>query len=373
MQSKKIKLYQNVEFKNITTDNSAQIITIEGYASVYRYMDGSLVVDRDEEIVNTDGIMLDSYMENPVLIFNHDWNLVIGKVIEITKDYTGLKVKAEVYKLTNYEHIFEAVQKGLIKSFSLGFRAKDYKWYDDETIEISESILYEISLAPVQSNPKALFDVIGTKSVGVKLSEIKDQNDLTCDDMQCFIKNLKGENTVSKSQKEIITKEPSADPATPAEPKVEEPKPAEPATPAEPKPAEPAEPKVEEPKAAEQTVPAEPKATEPVTKKDPMVDLATLVNSLAEAQLKADELRKQKEDEAKAKVEADAQQAVQAEKDKAQLVLDYITAQAETVKNIPVDELDVDAYDPIYEAITTLQEVIEAKVMEAVEAAKQSA
>lgn len=368
-QSKNFKLYQNVEFKNVGTNDTSSVLIIEGYASMYKNMDGSLVVDRDDEIVNTDGMDISAYLDNPVLVFNHNWDVVIGKIIEITKEYAGLKVKAEVHKLTNYEHIFEGVQKGLIKSFSMGFRAKNYKWYDDDTLEIVESKLFEISLAPVQSNPKALFDVIGTKSVGVSLKEIKEQNELTCDDMQCFIKNLKGEDIVNKSQKDVIIKEPAeptapAEPATPADPKPVDPVtpapvPAEPATPADPKPVDP----VAEPAAAADPKPAK-------ADKDPIVDLATLVNSIAEAQLKADELRKQKEAEATAKVEADKQAAEQAEKDKAKLVLDYITAQAEAVKNIPVDELDVDSYDPIYEAVTTLQEAIEAKVMEAVEAAK---
>lgn len=360
----KAKVYQGVSIKAVTLNDSSTVAIIEGYASLYRHIDGKIVVDRDNEIVNTDNLLIDNYRNNPVICYNHDWDLPIGTAIEITKNPSGLYVKAEIHKLTGLEYIFEGVVKGIIKTFSLGFVPHNYDYYEGDVLEITDAELFEISLAPVQSNPGAIFTVIGTKSLGVNASIIKEQNNMTCDDISCMLKS-KGKNVNIEGQTPV-TKAPEVPEPVAAEP-VKEPTPAEPAK--EPAAVESVKEPVDTPAVEQVKEPVK----EPTTpKSDPVVDLATLVNSIAEAQLKADELRKQKADADKAKEDADKQAAIDADKARVQGILDYITAQAETVKSTPIESLDIDTYDPIYEAITTLQEAIESKVMEAIEASKQA-
>jgi hypothetical protein len=257
-----------------------------------------------------------------------------------------LFITAEVHKITGFEHVFEGVVKGLIKSFSIGFIPKGYTFYDDDTVEISSASLIEISLAPVQSNPQSLFTVIGTKSL-INVKEIKEQNDLTCDSLSCFMSKIKG------IKMDIIEKEvtPAAEPVVAPEAKIDD------------KPA--ADPKVEVTSTIEPVV--------PVAAPEPKVDLATLVQSIAEANIKADEIRATQaaEQAAKEQAEKDAQET--AKQNRVTDALTYLKEQAELIKNTSPEDLDVDAYDNLYEVVSDVQEALEAKVLAAINAGKTAA
>ena len=345
MNEKQIKLYQAVQIKNVDISTSDPTVAIiSGYASVYRKANGELQVDRDQELVNTDNIDLEDYLKNPVLCYNHNWENVIGKTLTISKDYTGLYITAEVHKITNFEHVFEGVIKGLIKSFSIGFIPKGYTFYDDDTVEIEKSSLIEISLAPVQSNPEALFNVIGTKSL-TSVKEIKEQNGLTCDDVACFMSKIKGINMKT----EVKTAEVVNDPAPVAE---VTPTPEPVATPA--------------PVAEIKTEPVATPA--PVEKSEPKVDLATLVQSIAEANIKADEMRQAQIAEVEAQKAQEIKQQEEAKQARITDALAYLKEQATLIADTKPEDLDVDAYEDLYEVVSNVQEALEQKVLAAITA-----
>lgn len=355
---RQIGLRQSAELKLISMDgrddieDKDSIVYIEGYASVYRKSDGNYQIDRDDELVNTDNLDLTSYIANPVIVWNHDWSVPVGKVTSITKDMYGIYVKGEIHKLEGLESKYEAVKKGLVKSFSIGFVPKDIRLVNDEIVEISTAELVEVSIAPVQSNPAALFTVTGKKSLGISVKDIAEQNNLTNEEIKgMYGEKLKGENM-------IITK--STDPvASAVEPKVE---PA--VTPVEPKP---------EPKVEPTVTPVEPKvepAVAPTTSVEPTVapamtipTLDSLSATIAAAVAKAEEAKEVKRlEEEKLKKDAEEQSKLAAEQ-KVKDALAYIKEQADKISSTEVSQLDFDAIEEFYEAVSTATDAINEKVI----------
>ena len=330
---KQIGLRQSAELKLVSMDDRDDIedrdsiVYIEGYASVYRKSDGNYQIDRDDELVNTDNLDLTSYIANPVIVWNHDWSVPVGKVTSITKDMYGIYVKGEIHKLEGLESKYEAVKKGLVKSFSIGFVPKDIRLVNDEIVEISTAELVEVSIAPVQSNPAALFTVTGKKSLGISVKDIAEQNNLTNEEIKgMYGEKLKGENM-------IITK--STDPVSSAvEPKVE------PAV-------TPVEPKVEPAVAPAVTLPT----------------LDSLSATIAAAVAKAEEAKEAKRlEEEKLKKDAEEQSKLAAEQ-KVKDALAYIKEQADKISSTEVSQLDFDAIEEFYEAVSTATDAINEKVI----------
>jgi len=106
-------LYQSMDIKMLGEDEQDSVVFISGYASVYRTPEGSIQVDRDDETVNTDNIDLTSYEKNPILIYNHQFDRVVGRITKITKDYKGLYVEAEVHRLHGEEAAYECILPSL--------------------------------------------------------------------------------------------------------------------------------------------------------------------------------------------------------------------------------------------------------------------
>ena len=334
---RQIGLRQSAELKLISMDDRDDIegrdsiVYIEGYASVYRKSDGNYQIDRDDELVNTDNLDLTSYIANPVIVWNHDWSVPVGKVTSITKDMYGIYVKGEIHKLEGLESKYEAVKKGLVKSFSIGFVPKDIRLVNDEIVEISTAELVEVSIAPVQSNPAALFTVTGKKSLGISVKDIAEQNNLTNEEIKgMYGEKLKGENM-------IITK--STDPvASAVEPKVE------------PKP---------EPKVEPAATPVEPTVAPAMT----IPTLDSLSATIAAAVAKAEEAKEVKRlEEEKLKKDAEEQSKLAAEQ-KVKDALAYIKEQADKISSTEVSQLDFDAIEEFYEAVSTATDAINEKVI----------
>ena len=345
---RQIGLRQSAELKLISMDDKDDIegrdsiVYIEGYASVYRKSDGNYQIDRDDELVNTDNLDLTSYIANPVIVWNHDWSIPVGKVTSITKDMYGIYVKGEIHKLEGLESKYEAVKKGLVKSFSIGFVPKDIRLVNDEIVEISTAELVEVSIAPVQSNPAALFTVTGKKSLGISVKDIAEQNNLTNEEIKgMYGEKLKGENMIiTKSTDPVASAvEPKVEPAvTPVEPAVE-PKP-------EPKP-EPAATPVEPAVAPAMTIPT----------------LDSLSATIAAAVAKAEEAKEVKRlEEEKLKKDAEEQSKLAAEQ-KVKDALAYIKEQADKISSTEVSQLDFDAIEEFYEAVSTATDAINEKVI----------
>jgi len=347
---KELKLQHSAVIKAVETTKEG-ILIIKGIASMYRTPEGFLQIDRDSELINLDFMELDRSKKNPILVVQHHWERPIGRITEIEHRAGSLHITAEVHKLTGEENIYEAVQKGLMKSLSISTVPHSMIYrdtHDGDVLEVESSTLVEISLTTVQSNQEALFDVVAEKSPTISKKTLAAQNNMTCDELDgscAFKSELKGKSV--KQEKEVEMDVIKKDPEVKPEPVVEaEPKAAEPEV--KPEPAIKAEPEVK----------PEPKVVEPT----PAFDEEALVAAIETAEAKKLQLQEEKR-EADAQAEAQAKADAAAEsKAKVENAIAYIKEQQEIIVNTSAEDFDTDTVEAFYELVSDASEAIEGKI-----------
>jgi len=177
----------------VTTDEDSDKREAMLYAS-------TRTLDRDAEIVIPDGIQLDQYRKNPVLLFGHQWgNPPIGSMKNIYSDGFGLRGTAMFAGTDRAEEIWQLVKGGHIRTSSIGFiptevitrdrHPKEFaqmvtyaqnswgEFGDDEAASvrafITKSIMLENSIVPIPANPEALIQSVHGKSLTISDNTLK--------------------------------------------------------------------------------------------------------------------------------------------------------------------------------------------------------
>lgn len=105
---------------------------------------------------------LKRFIKNPVLLFQHKQDSIVGNVVQIKKTDRGLWVKCFISKQAEKAYgIYSLLMDGSLRSFSIGFRPLDAR-YDkvrDITI-ITKVALYELSLVSVPANDNCLVEML---------------------------------------------------------------------------------------------------------------------------------------------------------------------------------------------------------------------
>lgn len=101
---------------------------------------------------------LKNFQNNPILLFNHDYNKPIGKVVEVNTDGRGLKIKGVISKSAG--DVYNLVKEGVLSTFSVGFLIKDAD-YDKSAdgLIVKDAELLEVSVVSVPCNQDATFSV----------------------------------------------------------------------------------------------------------------------------------------------------------------------------------------------------------------------
>lgn len=141
---------------------SGNSIVISGYAS-------TVSKDRAGDVVEASAWKKDSalgnYLKNPIVLFGHNHDEPIGKMIDYTIDDYGLHVDIEVFNVD--QRTFNLVKAGALQTFSIGFRLKDYKYHEEtETFHITELELFEISIVSVPCNQDCTFELAKSMEEG---------------------------------------------------------------------------------------------------------------------------------------------------------------------------------------------------------------
>ena len=135
----------------------------------------SWALDRDDELVDPAGIVLDHYRDNPAVLFNHEVESPVGKALWIKPDGNGLVMKskyparpADLHPATPFkpDEVFALMScdPPVLTGASIGFIPLEIR---DPTPEerqqfpgvrqvISKSLLTEVSMVAVPCNPEAL-------------------------------------------------------------------------------------------------------------------------------------------------------------------------------------------------------------------------
>ena len=130
-------------------------LKIEGYAS-------TTAIDRSADVILasawTKSGGLNNFQRNPILLFNHNYDKPIGKVIAMGTDSKGLKINGVISKSAG--DVYNLVKEGVLSTFSVGFLIKDAE-YDKQNdgLVVKDAELLEISVVSVPCNQDATFSV----------------------------------------------------------------------------------------------------------------------------------------------------------------------------------------------------------------------
>lgn len=159
MLTKRIK---NVEIKASSEGN---IFQVEAYASIF----GNIDAGRD---IVEKGAFTKTLQENNKRIktlFNHDWNVIIGKPLEMVEDSKGLYTKTQFIDTPKSREIYELVKEDIVNELSIGYDIVKNEYDKPNKVnKLKELKLYEYSFVTFAMNEMA--QVTDVKSL---IDEIK--------------------------------------------------------------------------------------------------------------------------------------------------------------------------------------------------------
>ena len=184
-------------FKSVEPNEDGSV-NIKGYASTND-------TDRAGDVINKEAWEkggLENFTNNPIILFNHDYNKPIGRATSLETDEKGLKITANLSKSAG--DVTNLVKEGILRAFSVGFRVKDADYMESgDGYLIKDAELFEVSVVSVPANQAATFSVAKSfdtqeeysewKKQFVKPTEAKKPQDNT-DKMSVFKENIMSEN-----------------------------------------------------------------------------------------------------------------------------------------------------------------------------------
>lgn len=144
----------DTSLKAVSTDQDGEL-KIEGYAS-------TTAIDRSADVILSSAWTksggLNNFQRNPILLFNHNYDKPIGKVVAMGTDSKGLKINGVISKSAG--DVYNLVKEGVLSTFSVGFMIKDAE-YDKQNdgLIVKDAELLEISVVSVPCNQDATFSV----------------------------------------------------------------------------------------------------------------------------------------------------------------------------------------------------------------------
>ncbi|MEK9954566.1 MAG: HK97 family phage prohead protease, partial [Pelagibacteraceae bacterium] len=101
---------------------------------------------------------LQNYLNNPVILFNHDYNQPIGRAVQLGTEDNGLQLKAKIAKSAG--KVGDLIKEGVLGAFSVGFRVKDAEYMSEsDGYKIKDAELLEVSVVSVPANQAATFSL----------------------------------------------------------------------------------------------------------------------------------------------------------------------------------------------------------------------
>ena len=157
---------------SIKAGKGKQVI-IEGFAN-------KAVTDRIGDLIPPEAWELDNFQKNPIIFFNHDRNIPIGKAIETKVTDEGLKIKVRISKSDQapIPYIRDMIEEGILKTFSVGFDDHESAFKSDEGHNsFKRAELLETSVVTIPMNQESDFELVSMKSDG-RFAKIKTKADL---------------------------------------------------------------------------------------------------------------------------------------------------------------------------------------------------
>ena len=160
------KVNHNFAFKSIKQkEGDENTLVITGFANTTTKDRAGDVIPRETwekfEAFN-------NYNKNPIILFNHDWDRPIGKMLSYNITEMGLEVTVEISKGAD-GNIYQLIKDGVLKAFSVSFYINDAKYISEtDTFYITELEMLELSVVSIPCNADSIFSVV--KSLGLNCS-----------------------------------------------------------------------------------------------------------------------------------------------------------------------------------------------------------
>ena len=101
---------------------------------------------------------LENFKNNPVIMFNHNYDRPIGRAKEIGVTENGLELTARISKSAG--EIKDLIKDGVLGAFSVGFKVKDADYISEtDGYKIKDAELFEVSVVSVPCNQTAVFSL----------------------------------------------------------------------------------------------------------------------------------------------------------------------------------------------------------------------
>ena len=101
---------------------------------------------------------LENFKNNPVILFNHNYDRPIGRAKEIGVTENGLELTARISKSAG--EIKDLIKDGVLGAFSVGFKVKDADYISEtDGYKIKDAELFEVSVVSVPCNQNAVFSL----------------------------------------------------------------------------------------------------------------------------------------------------------------------------------------------------------------------
>lgn len=136
-------------------------------------------VDTYNSIIDPVGLDLSQYQRNPVVLINHDKNLLAANNARVRMQDSKiiLEVNDEDWDHDDPAIVrwFNKLKKGILKGTSIGFVPKKVIMDKDKNgnplYRVAESVLFEVSFTSINSNPDAIVQVRAPQS-NIDLTEV---------------------------------------------------------------------------------------------------------------------------------------------------------------------------------------------------------
>ena len=157
------------------------VLYVEGYAN-------TATADRVNDLIEPKAFEegLGEYMRNPIVLFNHDLDRPVGKVVDAAIDAVGLRVRVAIDKSLEWgAKVAKMIERGILNAFSVrarGDRALGYL-QPDGVKRIVRWDLQEISVVTVPAHQQALFSVAKALRDGTDLLDAGEQPAMEDDNM----------------------------------------------------------------------------------------------------------------------------------------------------------------------------------------------
>jgi HK97 family phage prohead protease len=174
--SRYLHCFVDWDVKQITKDASGKMI-IKGFAN-------TADKDRIGDVVLPTAFekSLPEYMDNPVILFQHDWDKLIGKCLkaDVIKEgeQQGLYIECEISNAKDVEEVKTKIAEGSLKTFSIGYNEIDAEYDETAGVNVVKELeLLEISVVTIPCNPKAKFTA--TVEAEKEVKTVNEKQDLT--------------------------------------------------------------------------------------------------------------------------------------------------------------------------------------------------